>query len=228
MSDPRERQNRVFGLQELARAADVSPRTIRYYIAEGVLPPPRLAGPTTTYGPGHLDRLRLIGRLKAAYLPLKEIRRRLAGLGDDEVRALLAEDAAPAPPAGNARDDAATYLDRVLGSRPMPRPGRQAAFGVREPPPPRMEAAPASAWSTVPSVAEPFAAMAAPFASDIEEDAMADDTALLLDAAPAADAGAWRRIALGDDAELLIREEAYRRKQDRVEWLVDWARRVFG
>ena len=33
--------------------------------------------------------LRLIQRLKSAYLPLKEIRRRLAGLSDDDVHALM-------------------------------------------------------------------------------------------------------------------------------------------
>jgi hypothetical protein len=37
----------------------------------------------------------------------------------------------------------------------------------------------------------------------------------------------WRRIQLGDDAELLIREEAYQRNRDRIEWLTDWAKKVF-
>ena len=76
-------------------------RTVRYYIAEGLLPPPEGSGPGSSYTRGHLDRLRLIQRLKEAYLPLKEIRRRLSGLGDDEVRSMLAADdnrAAPATP----------------------------------------------------------------------------------------------------------------------------------
>ena len=76
-------------LSELTEAADVSVRTVRYYIAEGLLPPPAGAGPHSAYSQGHLDRLRLIQRLKERYLPLKEIRRRLAGLEDDEVRSLL-------------------------------------------------------------------------------------------------------------------------------------------
>ncbi|MEA2524884.1 MAG: hypothetical protein QOF73_2111, partial [Thermomicrobiales bacterium] len=41
-------------------------------------------------------------------------------------------------------------------------------------------------------------------------------------------AGSWRRISLGDDAELLIRDETYHRKRERVDWLVGWARKVFG
>ena len=73
-------------LGELTAAADVSVRTVRYYIAEGLLPPPEGSGPGSAYTQGHLDRLRLIQRLKEAYLPLKEIRRRLSGLSDDEVQ----------------------------------------------------------------------------------------------------------------------------------------------
>ncbi|MDP9366568.1 MAG: MerR family transcriptional regulator, partial [Chloroflexota bacterium] len=73
------------GLKELTEAAGVSVRTVRYYIAEGLLPPPAGAGPGSHYTAAHLDRLRLIARLKAAYLPLKEIRRRLAGQDDAEV-----------------------------------------------------------------------------------------------------------------------------------------------
>jgi DNA-binding transcriptional MerR regulator len=76
-------------LSELTKAADVSVRTVRYYIAEGLLPPPEGSGPGSAYTQGHLDRLRLIQRLKEAYLPLKEIRRRLSGFGDDDVRTLL-------------------------------------------------------------------------------------------------------------------------------------------
>src|SRR5688500_18740607 len=77
-------------LGELTAAADVSVRTVRYYISEGLLPPPEGTGPGSAYTQGHLDRLRLIQRLKEAYLPLKEIRRRLSGLSDDDVRKVLA------------------------------------------------------------------------------------------------------------------------------------------
>ena len=47
---------------------------------------------------------------------------------------------------------------------------------------------------------------------------------------PAADSAAtsWRRIPLGDDAELLIRDDTYQRKRDRIDWLVGWARKVLG
>src|SRR4051812_15528391 len=80
-----------YSLQELTRAANVSVRTVRYYIAEGLLPPPVSAGARSFYGEPHLDRLRLIGLLKDSFLPLKEIRRRLTGLDDAAVRLALAE-----------------------------------------------------------------------------------------------------------------------------------------
>src|SRR5919199_521942 len=129
-----------YRIAELARATGVTPRTIRYYVAEGLLPPPEGAGPAAVYSARHRDRLELIGRLKDQYLPLKEIRRRLATLTDDEVRAWLAgesgeaeQETAMAPAAQAAPqaqtqggtmemlvaapppDTATDYLDRVLG-----------------------------------------------------------------------------------------------------------------
>jgi DNA-binding transcriptional MerR regulator len=65
------------GIAELAQRAGVTPRTIRYYVAEGLLPPPGGRGQRRAYGQQHLDRLDAIRQLKAAYLPLHEIRRRL-------------------------------------------------------------------------------------------------------------------------------------------------------
>ena len=76
---------------EFAAAAGVSARTVRYYIVEGLLPPPAGVGMGAMYGPEHLDRLRLILRLKDAYLPLREIRRQLTGLDDAAVRHRLRE-----------------------------------------------------------------------------------------------------------------------------------------
>jgi DNA-binding transcriptional MerR regulator len=191
-----------FSLAELTEAADVSVRTVRYYIQEGLLPPPVTAGPRTHYTQGHLDRLRLITRMKDAYLPLREIRRRLAGISDAEVAALLAgteteeeRDAAPshdvfdapsapAPPeparsyaAPPPSDDAASYIARVLGRAP-----RSSAGSHRLRPVP----------------------------SPTDEDA------------------SWRRIAVGEEAELLITDAAYRRNREKIDWLVDWARKVLG
>src|SRR5512134_50252 len=89
-----------YTLSDLASLADVTPRTIRYYVAQGLLPSPDAAGPATRYGEGHLVRLRLIRRLQRDHLPLSEIRARLEHMGEDEIELLLNEaQAQPSPPA---------------------------------------------------------------------------------------------------------------------------------
>jgi len=89
-----------YSLADLARLADVTPRTIRYYVAQGLLPSPDAAGPATRYSEGHLARLRLIRRLQRDHLPLAEIRERLEMMSDDEVvAALVATGSTPAAPA---------------------------------------------------------------------------------------------------------------------------------
>ena len=88
-----------YRLSELTRLTGLTPRTIRYYIAEGLLPPPEGLGPAAVYTAAHRDRLALIALLKDRYLPLREIRRRLAALSDGEVREeLVREGCAPTPP----------------------------------------------------------------------------------------------------------------------------------
>ncbi len=87
-----------YALTDLARLADVTPRTIRYYVAQGLLPSPDGAGRAARYSDGHLARLRLIRRLQREHLPLADIRARLERIGDDDVQAAL--DAADQPEAG--------------------------------------------------------------------------------------------------------------------------------
>ncbi len=209
-------------LRELTRAAGVSVRTVRYYIAEGLLPPPVGGGPRSAYTQGHLDRLRLIALLKERYLPLKEIRRRVAGLDDAEVRRLLIEDTAEVPPSrplvsAEGEDDQRFDLPSRTTPLPDPPPPRAGfhvsalAGDIGHPPIPSTES------TSHPVLGRTYPAPSAP---DIEFE---DD-----DPAPNPEPTAWRRVPLGDDAELLIRESAYRRRRDGIDWLVAWARKVFG
>ena len=102
-----------FKLQELADAAGVTPRSVRYYIAQGLLPSPGRLGAGTRYGREHLDRLHLIRRLQDQGLSLAEIREHVepgpapsladAGWAPLEppmamLRAARAAPMAPAPP----------------------------------------------------------------------------------------------------------------------------------
>ncbi len=80
-NDPRE-----YSLDELSEAAGVTPRTVRYYIVEGLLPPPISAGRNATYSQEHLDRLLAIAMLKDMFLPLREIKRQLEMLTPEQLR----------------------------------------------------------------------------------------------------------------------------------------------
>ena len=104
----------AFTLPDLCDLAAVTPRTVRYYIAQGLLRSPAGAGPGARYDAGHLARLRLIRRLQREHLPLAEIRRRLAALSDAEAIERAAEPVAAS--GGSALD----YIRDALAARGIP------------------------------------------------------------------------------------------------------------
>jgi DNA-binding transcriptional MerR regulator len=82
--------DRTLSLAELADASGIPVRTLRYYVAQGILPAPGRQGRLTRYPAATLRRLQLLKRLRVANLPLAEIRERLAAMSDEEVAAALA------------------------------------------------------------------------------------------------------------------------------------------
>jgi DNA-binding transcriptional MerR regulator len=130
-----------YNLTELADLAGVTPRTVRYYLSQGLLQAVGTAGPGAKYDDGHLARLRVIRRLQREHQPLAEIRRRLDSLDDAQVRA-LAE-----PPAPEPGDSALEYIRRVLSSpatAESPAAYAPAAFAMSAEPPPIAPTAPAA------------------------------------------------------------------------------------
>src|SRR6266404_9477985 len=71
---------------ELATKAGLPGRTIRFYIAKGLLPGPVKAGRGATYGKEHLETLRLIKSSQARGLTLSEVARRLSGESQRQVQ----------------------------------------------------------------------------------------------------------------------------------------------
>ena len=65
-----------FSIDELADLAGVSRRTVRYYVQEGLLPPPLGVGRGRHYDRAHLDRLLEVKAQEEAGLSLDEIRAR--------------------------------------------------------------------------------------------------------------------------------------------------------
>jgi DNA-binding transcriptional MerR regulator len=202
MTNARER----YSLAELTEAADVSVRTVRYYISEGLLPPPVGSGPKSYYTRSHLDRLRAIGRMRAHYLPLREIRRRLGAMSEEQIRAVALEEPAEAEEVAESADD--PMEARLAEARAI----FDAEAFEEAPRAPVASFRPAAgAWPMVQASASPSAAIADTHVENPIE----------------TETETWHRFKLGDEAELLIRASLWRRRRDRVEWLIDWARRVF-
>jgi len=65
----------LISISEACEATDLSPRTVRYYEELGLLPGVRRrSGGRRVYGPGEIERLRFIKRVKALGLSLAEIK----------------------------------------------------------------------------------------------------------------------------------------------------------
>ena len=98
-----------YTLTELSTLVGVTPRTVRYYLTQGLLPSVGVSGPGAKYDDNHLARLRVIRRLQADHQPLAEIRHRLESLDDAAIAAIAAE-LTPDPPPDSALD----YIRRVI------------------------------------------------------------------------------------------------------------------
>lgn len=198
-TDPR------YSLSELASLAGVTPRTIRYYISQGLLASPGVPGPGAKYDDAQLDRLRLIRRLQREHLPLAEIRQRLAGL-DDETISDLADEVPPVPA---PTDSALDYIRRVL--EPTHRASETATSYRLLGPPTPMPAPPAD-WQSRPTV---------PFQS-------APSTPPPSPSSPARplERAQWERISLSPDIELHVRRPLARPVSKQVDRLVTIAREL--
>jgi len=194
----------TYTLEELTEQAGVTVRTVRYYIAEGLLPPPVGGGPRSAYTEGHLDRLRLITRLKDAYLPLREIRRRLAGLDDTAVRAALTQAETLTPPTGvaEAMGSAADYIAQVRRDQAVGEPASRRRDRTAPRPEARSPRRASDPAATPPPTAAPESALAEP--------------------------AVWHRLPITDEAELLIREDVYQRRAEQLDSLIAWMKRVLN
>jgi DNA-binding transcriptional MerR regulator len=204
----------TYSLEELTARSGVTTRTVRYYITEGLLPPPHNAGPRATYSDTHLNRLRLINRLKEAYLPLREIRRQLQALSDEEIGAAVVADPSPPDDAhdpgdrqrsrsvpgemrfqqADSRESAADYLKRVSSE---PEQDDRDHIRRRLPAPP-MAPRPGIPWIDPTSPAAPEAGTT------------------------------WKRLAIAPEAELLIEEDAYERRRQQIDSAIEWMRRILN
>lgn len=87
----------TYKLDELARAAGTSARTVRYYVQRGLLPPPAFKGKDSAYGRDHRVRLQAIKKLQNDYLPLDAIAAELDGKSTEEIASIAKSSPRPVP-----------------------------------------------------------------------------------------------------------------------------------
>lgn len=243
--------NQRLSLAELVDEAGVTVRTVRYYIAEGLLPPPMGTGPSSYYTRDHLDRLQLIGRLKDGYLPLKEIKRRLSEVDAAAIGDLLSKpDAELLNPdfwpkeeiEGPANSEASRYLEDVspqLAGPPVP------SLAWREPPRQKLNA-PRDAEALVsPERIEQHSLASRMLADDMsvaslkaisafEPKAKRSRLAMRESGERSARdeaevrATAWQRIQIGDGMELHVRDDLYKRLRADIDSLIRLARKLIS
>jgi DNA-binding transcriptional MerR regulator len=244
-----------YTLTVLAGAAGVTPRTVRYYISQGLLPTPVGQGPGAHYTSAHLDRLRLIRRLADEHLPLARIRQELAALDDLEVAGLVAEAEVPQH-ADHVAGLQHPRLPRVAHpSSPLIAFGEPPAAGASSVAPPTASAAAGSAAidyirgvlgerrpssllrrapTTQPQPAarfEPSRPDEFPLRDDATEPRPRDQPALfpsLPGRAPTPDRSTWERLSLTPDIELHVRRPLDRPTNKRLERLLEFARALFS
>jgi DNA-binding transcriptional MerR regulator len=234
-----------YSLADLARLADVTPRTVRYYVAQGLLPSPEAAGPATRYGEGHLARLRLIRRLQREHLPLAEIRAQLERMSDDEVAAALDADGATGPVPTMSTTETLAYVRGL-----MARAGVSPRFYDRAAEEPAGLSgqvvlpadAPGLANRPTPPAAAPMLAPAllarrATPPPDLEQSDLArSDLAQPAPRTPTSpgpsrstsgDRSTWERLVVTPDVEIHVRRPLDRRTNKRVDQLARMARDLF-
>jgi Ca-activated chloride channel family protein len=137
----------ILSIEELAEQAQVSPRTVRYYIGEGLLPGPGARGKSASYGGDHLARLLLIRRLLDQGMPLAEVKRVTGALSPTEVRGLLREEHERAATLERAAETASPreYVSELLSQ----------ARARRQPTPPGPRVTPGLAGLTAPRAFAP-------------------------------------------------------------------------
>jgi DNA-binding transcriptional MerR regulator len=104
-------KKQYYSLRELCQLESVTERTVRYYIQEGLLPPPSGAGIFSRYGYEHRLRLQFIKRLKDEFLPLSEIKNLLANRSVADLEALANS---PTPSAATGESNAEPRLEDWL------------------------------------------------------------------------------------------------------------------
>lgn len=134
-SDPAE-QAPSYTIDALAAHTGIPSRTIRFYQSSGVLPKPQKRGRVAYYGPVHVERLELIGKLQDRGLRMRAIKELLERSDKGEVEIAtwlgLEHQLSSAWTEDAARVMTRAQLDERLGERPPGFIGELARAGLLE------------------------------------------------------------------------------------------------
>jgi DNA-binding transcriptional MerR regulator len=179
-------------INQLAERAGVTVRTIRYYVNEGLLPPPQTKGRYSAYDEDYLYRIRLIKFYKESYLPLSRIRALLDHMTPEEIRSTVEmyEKEPPVfntPPSLELSDKVEENLSarEYLNSIGMPK---------------RL-------------IQEPQVSMHLKIPPDMEERSISPGPQPTRDVS-------WKRIEIAEGIELLVREDVFRLRRREIEDLI--------
>ena len=113
-----------YSLRELAQVTGVEPRTIRSYIAQGLLRGPESLGRNAYYTDHHLKRLKTITLLRETYgMPLAEIRKYVLMAGDEDIQVVPTWEYSPEFPVEKAKGPVRNYFESPAMYASEPPPG---------------------------------------------------------------------------------------------------------
>lgn len=124
-TDVHEERAELRTVDELAAAAGVTVRTVRFYATKGLLPPPLLRGRTGLYDGTHLARLKLVRDLQAKGFTLQAVERFLervpadASPDDVAVFGALLSPWVTDPPQELTREDLDAMAGRALSDEDL-------------------------------------------------------------------------------------------------------------
>jgi DNA-binding transcriptional MerR regulator len=124
-------------LADLAAASGLEPRTIRYWVAQGLLPPPLTRGPAARYPADTLSRLLAIRTMRDALgMSLTDIRKELLVANPEQIAAYASRAetlAKPSPPTVNPASSALDYIASLRAGVPKPPPSVAAEAAAPRP-----------------------------------------------------------------------------------------------
>ncbi|MCX7684754.1 MAG: helix-turn-helix domain-containing protein [Acetobacteraceae bacterium] len=219
-------------LSDLAAASGLQPRTIRSWIAQGLLPGPLTRGPFARYPADMLQRVLAVRAMREVLgMPIAAIRQELLVASPEQIAAWAARAASllpeppPAPPARPAPPDpesALAYLRalRAQGTQPPP--------AATDPPPsgPLGPVFEQMAAEVLPGLQAKWAAAPPPRSGFEALEHRLSEGGMAPPAARKARAEDWLRIPITPDVELAIRGRLDAEQRARLERCADLIRDI--